>query len=140
MRTVNRRFRILHALSALALMLGGCTAPVQQPEEPAAGEPAETETAEQEAEAEAAEQETAQPEAEKSGDIEVLFTSDIHCGLQQGFGVVGLQQIRETLEKKGVETLLVDNGDAVQGFVTIPIRTRWKSNRWILMPKARHIF
>ena len=115
METVNRKFRVLRALSVLALMLGGCTAPVQQPEEPAAGEPAETEAAEQEAEAEAAEHETAQPEAEKTGDIEVLFTSDIHCGLQQGFGVVGLQQIRETLEKKGVETILVDNGDAVQG-------------------------
>ena len=69
MRTVNRRFRILHALSALALMLGGCTAPVQQPEEPAAGEPAETETAEQEAEAEAAEPEaeTVKPEAADEG-------------------------------------------------------------------------
>lgn len=106
METVNRKFRVLRALSALALMLGGCAAPAQQPEEPAAGAPAETE---------AAAQETAQPETEKTGDIEVLFTSDIHCGLQQGFGVVGLQQIRETLEKKGVETILVDNGDAIQG-------------------------
>ncbi len=105
MKTINRRFRVLHALSALALMLGGCAAPVQQPEEPEVT-PAETETAAQE---------TARPEIEKTGDIEVLFTSDIHCGLQQGFGVVGLQQIRETLEKKGVETLLVDNGDAIQG-------------------------
>ena len=106
METVNRKFRVLRALSALALMLGGCAAPAQQPEEPAESAPAETE---------AAAQETAQPEIEKTGDIEVLFTSDIHCGLQQGFGVVGLQQIRETLEKKGVETILVDNGDAIQG-------------------------
>lgn len=106
MKTTDIRFRALHALTALALMLGGCAAPAQQPEEPAESAPAEME---------AAAQETAQPETEKTGDIEVLFTSDIHCGLQQGFGVVGLQQIRETLEKKGVETILVDNGDAIQG-------------------------
>ena len=105
MKTTDIRFRALHALTALALMLGGCAAPAQQPEEPEVT-PAETETAAQE---------TAQPETEKTGDIEVLFTSDIHCGLQQGFGAVGLQQIRETLEKKGVVTLLVDNGDAIQG-------------------------
>ena len=59
--------------------------------------------------------ETEAPTVEKTGDVEILFTSDIHCGLQREFSVVGLQQIRETLEKKGVETLLVDNGDAVQG-------------------------
>ena len=53
--------------------------------------------------------------AEKTGDITILFTSDIHCGVKEGFGVVGLQQIRETLEKNGAETLLVDDGDAVQG-------------------------
>ena len=105
MKTTDIRFRALHALTALALMLGGCAAPAQQPEEPEVT-PAETETAAQE---------TARPETEKTGDIEVLFTSDIHCGLQQGFGAVGLQQIRETLEKKGVVTLLVDNGDAIQG-------------------------
>ena len=106
MKTINRRFRVLHALSALALMLGGCAAPAPQPEETADNTPAETEAAEAEKE---------QPEAEKTGDIEVLFTSDIHCGVRQGFGVVGLRQIREALERKGVETLLVDNGDAIQG-------------------------
>ena len=55
-------------------------------------------------------------EAEK-GDIVILFTSDIHCGLEQGFGVEGLLQIRKTMEKQGISTLLVDNGDAIQGEV-----------------------
>lgn len=53
--------------------------------------------------------------AEKNGDVIILYTSDIHCGVEQGFGLVGLQQIRESLEAKGFTTLLVDDGDAVQG-------------------------
>ena len=53
--------------------------------------------------------------AEKNGDIVILFTSDIHCGIDQGFGFAGLYSIRETLEEEGNYTLLVDNGDSVQG-------------------------
>ena len=45
----------------------------------------------------------------------VLFTSDIHCAVDKGFGIAGLAQIRESLEKKGYETILVDDGDAIQG-------------------------
>lgn len=50
-----------------------------------------------------------------SSDIYILYTSDIHCGVEKGFGLVGLQQIRETLESQGYNVLLVDNGDSVQG-------------------------
>ena len=53
--------------------------------------------------------------AEKNGNVIILYTSDIHCGVEEGFGLVGLQQIRESLEAKGFTTLLVDDGDAVQG-------------------------
>ena len=53
--------------------------------------------------------------AEGDGEICVLFTSDIHCGIDEGFGLVGLRQIRDTLEAKGYEVLLVDDGDAIQG-------------------------
>ena len=60
--------------------------------------------------------ETAEPEPpEKNGEVYVLFTGDIHCGVDQGFGFVGLQQVRDTLEARGYETLLVDCGDAIQG-------------------------
>ena len=52
---------------------------------------------------------------EKNGDVVILYTSDIHCGVSEGFGLTGLQQVRETLEAQGYTTLLVDNGDAVQG-------------------------
>ena len=55
------------------------------------------------------------PVPEKNGDVMILFTSDVHCGLEDGFGYAGLQQIRDTLEAKGYTTILADNGDAVQG-------------------------
>ncbi|MCR5686869.1 MAG: bifunctional metallophosphatase/5'-nucleotidase [Lachnospiraceae bacterium] len=69
-----------------------------------ASETADTETADTEA----------APEEEPS-DLYILFSSDVHCGIDQGFGLAGLWQVRETLEKNGYETLLVDNGDAFQG-------------------------
>ena len=58
--------------------------------------------------------EAAQPE-EKNGEVYILYTSDIHCGIDRGFGLAGLQQIRDALEAQGYTTLLVDNGDAIQG-------------------------
>jgi len=48
-------------------------------------------------------------------DIVVLFTSDVHCGIDQGFGYVGLKAIRDALEREGNAVLLVDDGDAIQG-------------------------
>lgn len=59
----------------------------------------------------------AEPAPEKNGDIVVLYTSDVHCGIGQGFGYGGLAQIRSSLEAQGYTTLLVDNGDAIQGDV-----------------------
>lgn len=55
--------------------------------------------------------------AEKNGDIYILYTSDVHCGVDQGFGYAGLKQVRDTLEAEGYETLLVDDGDSIQGEV-----------------------
>lgn len=40
--------------------------------------------------------------AEETGltkDIVVLFTSDVHCGIDQGFGYAGLAAVRDTMEK-----------------------------------------
>ena len=53
--------------------------------------------------------------AEKNGDVCILFTSDVHCGIDSGFGYAGLRQIRSSLEAQGYTTLLVDDGDSVQG-------------------------
>ena len=49
------------------------------------------------------------------GDIVILYTSDVHCGIDEGFGYVGVQQIRDSLTARGDTVLLVDNGDAFQG-------------------------
>ena len=48
-------------------------------------------------------------------DVVVLFTSDVHCGVDQGFGYVGLKAVRDTMEAAGTVTILVDNGDSIQG-------------------------
>ena len=53
--------------------------------------------------------------AERSADVVILFTSDVHCGIDQGFGYVGLQQIRDYLVAQGNEVILVDDGDNIQG-------------------------
>ena len=47
-------------------------------------------------------------------DIVILYTSDVHCGIDQGWGYAGLYAVKENLAKKN-HVLLVDNGDAVQG-------------------------
>ena len=33
----------------------------------------------------------------RSADVVILFTSDVHCGIDQGFGYAGLQGIRERI-------------------------------------------
>ena len=69
-------------------------------------------------EAEADETEETAPaaeEVEKTGDVTILFTSDIHCGVDQNFTLAGVKQVQDTIEKNGTDTLLVDNGDAIQG-------------------------
>ena len=59
--------------------------------------------------------EAASEETGLTKDVVVLYTSDVHCGVDQGFGYVGLQQVREQLEAAGNYTLLVDDGDNIQG-------------------------
>lgn len=48
-------------------------------------------------------------------DIVVLFTSDVHCGVNAGFGYVGVAAIRDRMAAAGNYVTLVDNGDAIQG-------------------------
>jgi len=56
--------------------------------------------------------EEAAPALEK--DLVVLFTSDVHCGIDQGWGYAGLYAVKESMAKDNY-VLLVDDGDAVQG-------------------------
>ncbi len=44
----------------------------------------------------------------------ILFTSDVHCGIDNGWGYAGLYQVKQVLMKEN-NVLLVDNGDALQG-------------------------
>ena len=47
-------------------------------------------------------------------DILILFTSDVHCGVAQGWGYAGLYEAKQNLSKD-YNVLLVDDGDAIQG-------------------------
>lgn len=55
------------------------------------------------------------PEVKKNGEIMVLYTGDVRCGIDEGFGYAGLKALRDSLESQGYTTILVDGGDAVQG-------------------------
>jgi len=54
-------------------------------------------------------------EAKLAQDVVVLFTSDVHCGVDQGFGYVGVAAIRDAMKAAGNHVVLVDNGDSIQG-------------------------
>ena len=56
--------------------------------------------------------------AEKTGlrrDVVVLFTSDVHCGVDKGFTYVGLKAVKDAAMAAGNHVLLVDDGDSIQG-------------------------
>lgn len=55
-----------------------------------------------------------EPAPALSKDLVVLFTSDVHCGIDQGFGYAGLAAMRDELAKNN-HVILVDNGDSIQG-------------------------
>ncbi len=114
--------KILALLLAILLMLsltacaaaGKTEAAPQTTEAPAAPAPETAAPAEPAPEAEPAPAEEPAP-VEKNGDIVILFTSDVHCGIDQGFGYAGLQQVREYLLAQGDDVILVDDGDNIQG-------------------------
>ena len=118
----RKLFICLIVFVLIASLLVGCA----EKEEPTPSDPGNNQTEPSGTDAEPA----------KNGEVYVLFTSDVHCGIDQGFGYVGLQQIRDTLTAQGFETILVDNGDAVQGE---PIGTLTRGEALIdLMNAARY--
>lgn len=52
--------------------------------------------------------------APEERDLIILFTSDVHCGIDQGWGYAGLYTVKENLSKN-YNVLLVDDGDSIQG-------------------------
>ena len=53
-------------------------------------------------------------------DLVILYTSDAHCGIDQGWGYAGLYAVKESLSQDNY-VLLVDDGDAIQGEALIDI-------------------
>ncbi len=56
-------------------------------------------------------------EEEPAKEIVILYTNDVHCGVDDNIGYAGLARIKAALEAAGKEVILVDCGDAVQGDV-----------------------
>lgn len=48
-------------------------------------------------------------------DIVVLYTNDVHCGIDDYLGYKSLAAVKSALELQGKHVVLVDAGDAVQG-------------------------
>ena len=53
--------------------------------------------------------------ARPNEDIVILYTNDIHCGIEDGLGFAGLAALKKDVQKVTPYVALVDNGDAVQG-------------------------
>ncbi len=47
--------------------------------------------------------------------VAVLYTNDVHCGIDETIGYAGLKAYERALEDAGYQVAIVDNGDAVQG-------------------------
>ena len=54
-------------------------------------------------------------QTEKSNDIIILHTNDVHCGVQDTIGYDGLMLYKKQLLNKYNNVILVDAGDHIQG-------------------------
>ena len=57
-------------------------------------------------------EETAEPQLTK--DLVILFTGDVHCGVDENWGTAGLYEVKRYYEQDN-HVMLVDDGDAIQG-------------------------
>ena len=53
--------------------------------------------------------------AAPGSNVVILFTNDMHCGVNDNITAKGLADVKNALEASGKQVLLVDCGDAVQG-------------------------
>ncbi len=56
-----------------------------------------------------------QPTDKKSDDVVILFTNDIHCGINEGLGLASLKTYKNELKEKYQYVVTVDAGDAIEG-------------------------
>ncbi len=54
------------------------------------------------------------PVGESRG-ILILYTSDVHCGIDQNYGYAGLWEAKNALTAQGYDVILVEDGDSIQG-------------------------
>ena len=54
-------------------------------------------------------------EKEKTDDIVILYTNDVHCGIEDNIGYAGLAAYQEKILQETPYVTLVDCGDAIQG-------------------------
>ena len=47
--------------------------------------------------------------------VAILYTNDVHCGIDENIGYAGLAAYKKAYENLGYAVALVDNGDAIQG-------------------------
>lgn len=122
--TFKRSLRTLLSITTAMMLITGCMDQIPEiqvtPEETSTGESIAAETTAAGGEsggttAEAKEGSSDSKEPEKNGEVVLLFTSDVHCGMDKGFGYAGVQDIRDELEAEGYTTMLIDNGDFIQG-------------------------
>lgn len=113
----KRLFAMIVSIS-VALGFAGCNIEIKQPSNSASQKESAENSGQEEGNAENSgqEEETGDTEeAGKNGETYILCTSDVHCGVDQGFGFAGLSRIMNTLESQGYEVILIDDGDAIQG-------------------------
>ncbi len=65
-------------------------------------------------------------------DLVILYTSDVHCGIESGWGYAGLAALRDALAEDN-HVVLVDNGDSIQG---APVGTMTKGEALIDLMNA----
>ena len=109
---MKRKLLVLFLILTLALSaLPGCgrTAPAGETEAP---KPVETPMATEAPAPTEAPAETEKPAEER--DLLILYTSDVHCGVDKGWGYAGLAAVKAQLSRE-YNVLLVDDGDAIQG-------------------------
>ncbi len=53
--------------------------------------------------------------AQDGGDIVILYTNDVHCGIDVNIGYDGLALYKREMQEQYENVLLVDAGDAIQG-------------------------
>ncbi len=55
------------------------------------------------------------PAGQENSSIVVLYTNDVHCGVEDAIGYAGLELYKKQMLKETPYVTLVDAGDAVQG-------------------------